>query len=821
MRRICAVLVLLIGGFSLVSAEGKIVLVAEGIDNGSLAPDGRSFLVQSAEGNLALIDLETKKSKKILSGSIMDARLDPAGRRVLMLANSAYKGGYYYGLWIVNSDGSGFRPFLAKPELNAEERYPIWSPDGGSIAWARDGRVWIAAADGSGTRPVTPAMPSSFAFPLDWMGDELLFSRSDDPYSAFRIHRLNLKTGALADTGLKSSRALYFGSPDRLIYGEGPMRLWNVPGNREEERRIELGEDLESIQSLTRSFDCSRYLIAAGDSMDTTIQHLYLLAVGGDASSDRGTPPGGEAKAPPPKDAAAPAAAVSAAALNAAGAGAPDLADLAAILRAPLPALLPVKRGLIGLPKGYPADRALALDRLNQYRIAAGLEPYTYDAVLSGMGQAHADYILANAGTGDEGSHFERPGSPKYTKSGDEAARTSGIAYGEADPLLALEGLMGGTYHRLQFLRPGETRVGLGHSFGPPLPGSYDSGGTLFVTREGKVPSSPMGPRFVLFPPAGFDDTPTTFADGEFPDPRPDLGTDSPDTGFPITISLKHEDVGSFESATVVVKDEAGSTLQTWLSYPGRPAVANPDLGIYADDKAPIAESYRNNFNAVFILPKVPLAKGSTYSVRAELKIGGRTELLAWSFKTRDPVLWTVKPGSSNPHERLEFAVEGASEGDTILLSAGEYPIGESLIIHKAIRIIGEPGRTVLSYHGTQDMAAMSIDSRAVLRGLDFKGDYSFYLQAGSALLLKDCRFSHDNPQAVVASVAPGAGLVFEDCDFRSYASPYLAYFEEAPASAVQPLIYLGTGNKFGSLTYDGKRSYGPGTERNLRRSLE
>jgi len=127
----------------------------------------------------------------------------------------------------------------------------------------------------------------------------------------------------------------------------------------------------------------------------------------------------------------------------------------------------------------------------------------------------------------------------------------------------------------------------------------------------------------------------------------------------------------------------------------------------------------------------------------------------------------------------------------------------------------------VLRYSGSQDVASMAIDARAVLRGLDFKGGFSFYLRAGSGLLLKECRFSHSDAQAVVAGVARGSSLVLEGCDLRSYASPYLAYFEETPASAAPPLLYIGTGNAFGPLTQDGKRSFGPGIERTLKRSLE
>ncbi len=792
-KRFAAVLMLFgVAAMALCQGEGRLRLVAGSVDHGSMGPDGRTVLVQGTDGVLSMLDLQTGRSRKVLSGSVMISRLDPTGTKIVMLALGTWKGAEYYGLWKADADGSGFRPFLKEPDLAAEERYPIWSEDGTSIAWTRDGRIWTAAADGGGARALTPASKGSFALPLDWMGDEILMSASDGPYHAATLRRLNLRTGKAVDTGMKTAAALFFGSPDRIICYEGSMVVRNLAGGGEESR-IGLSEDLEPVHALSRSADCSRYIISSGDSMDTAIEHLYLLETSPPATRAVSVSPNAELEAP-------------------------ELAGLALALRAPLPPAPAGTRGLIALPKGYPADRALALERLNRYRLAAGLRPYSYDPLLSEMGQAHADYILANA---DSGGHFERPGARGYSKGGDEAAKTSGISYGIADPLAALETLMGGTFHRLQFLRPEETRVGLGHSFGPPATDSYDSGGTLFVTREESGATQPASPRFILFPPDGFDDTLATFAHGENPDPRPGIGPDSPDTGYPITIGLLREDVEKFEGAAVVVKDDRGAELPFWLSYPGRPAVAKPDLGIYAGDTAFIAEAYRNNFNTVFILPTAPLGRGRTYSVRAELRIGGRTEILTWSFATRGPTLWSVRPSSSDQRENLRSALESASDGDTILLAAGEYPIGEPIFIDKALRLVGEPGRTIIRGAMSEGSAALAIDGLVVMRDLDIRGAISIYVNEGSDLLLKGCRISHSDSQSPLSYLERGSRLVLESCDFRSLASPYLAYFRDKPAASAQPTLYLGAGNAFGPLTYEGKRSYGPGSERVLRRPLE
>lgn len=237
LRKIAAILILAAGAvFAYGQGEGSLRLVARGVDNGSMSPDGTSVLVQGADGILSIHDLQSGRSRKVLSGSVMISRLDPAGKRILMLASGAWKGADYYGLWIADVDGSGFRPFLAEPDRVAEDRYPLWSDDGKAVVWTRNGRLWTAAADGSGAKALTPAKKGSFIVPLDWMGDELLVSVSDDPYHAAIIKRLNLRTGATVDTGLRNGAAAFFGFADRVICYDDSLHVWDVAGRREERR---------------------------------------------------------------------------------------------------------------------------------------------------------------------------------------------------------------------------------------------------------------------------------------------------------------------------------------------------------------------------------------------------------------------------------------------------------------------------------------------------------------------------------------------------------------------------------------------------------
>ncbi len=491
------------------------------------------------------------------------------------------------------------------------------------------------------------------------------------------------------------------------------------------------------------------------------------------------------------------------------------LAGLARILKAPLPAPLAEVPKLIDLPKGYPIDRALALNRLNQYRAAAGLAPYVYDPRLSVMGQAHADYLLANAGANIAFGHFEIASNRYYTKAGDEAARTSGLVGADPDPLDALEGLMSGVFHRVQFLRPEETRVGMGSSYDAAKIG----GGTLFVTREPAAGSAkPKRPfRFIVFPPDGFNDALSTF-NNEFPDPRPGHQPNDPPTGYPITISLVWDDVKAFENAAVTVTNERGDVVPAWVSFPGKPAVASPDMSIYSGDAASIVQGYRDNYDAVFVLPKQPLERGVAYAVRAELKIAGKTETLSWTFRTRGARLWEVRPNAVDPRQDLSSAILNASEGDTIKLAAGDYVIRSTLNLDKSIRIIGDPRHTTLRYAGKSGLAAIGVSADVILQGIDLLGDAGIYLGPKGRVLLEDCRFIFDVREASLATCERGSILAAERCDFTAYASPTLAYFLDTPPDAPEAALYLGVGNSFGSA---GKHSYGAGVEQGLSRPMD
>jgi len=66
-----------------------------------------------------------------------------------------------YGIWIINSDGTNLHKL---PEGNADDQYPLWSPDGERIVWTRGKQLWISDTSGAHRRPLT-TNPAVSEFP--------------------------------------------------------------------------------------------------------------------------------------------------------------------------------------------------------------------------------------------------------------------------------------------------------------------------------------------------------------------------------------------------------------------------------------------------------------------------------------------------------------------------------------------------------------------------------------------------------------------------------------------------------------------------------
>jgi uncharacterized protein YkwD len=432
-----------------------------------------------------------------------------------------------------------------------------------------------------------------------------------------------------------------------------------------------------------------------------------------------------------------------------------DVAKALAALYGAAVVFSPPSAAVESLPADADPFVAVALRQLNAYRLEAGLAPYRYDAGLSKLAMAHVGYAKASSEAKlSWHGHFERPGQPGYSADGNAAATSSGIAYGNTDMMDALETLMSGPYHRMQFLRSGEVRVGAGF-------GAWEGSGNsiaLFVTRgpeEARPSGSALEPRFTVFPAPGAQSVGIKF-DRETPDPRPGFQSlpesERGPTGYPITISLSRADVQEFRSAQVIVMDQSGAPVDCWVTDPARPSTAKaPDIyapGVSADN------AFARNFNAVFIMPKALLERGSSYTVQARLVIGSKPLDFSWRFTTAHRVVWKVSAEPSAPWESLGYAVLHATIGDTIQLAPGVYQAPDTLVL-KGIRLAGAGADvTRLERPASARLPLLALAGASAIEGLaiDYPGEIAF-LRSGTTLLLRGVALDGGDGRTVAVSL--------------------------------------------------------------------
>lgn len=289
-----------------------------------------------------------------------------------------------------------------------------------------------------------------------------------------------------------------------------------------------------------------------------------------------------------------------------------------------------------------------AVNRLNQYRKAMGLSELVLDPELSKMAQAHADFYKYHCSKDVSFSvvHFEQKDLELYSKEGDEAAQTSGLAVASTSPIHALEMLMSIPFHRLQFMNPYLKRVGVGYN-GENTTCSLG----LFVTRPEKsapgvnpyrssyLPQNsqaPGGSSALVFPPDQSSDIPLDFnRTGENPDPRPKNHQEI--TGYPISVQLLGKEAQKFKRVEEATITDANQTqVKAWVSDPLHPAIEQAPNIYVEKDKEPAKNMFMSNADSIFMLPTAPLRPQTEYSVRIVYELNdGTKRVLEWKFKTR------------------------------------------------------------------------------------------------------------------------------------------------------------------------------------------
>ncbi len=245
------------------------------------------------------------------------------------------------------------------------------------------------------------------------------------------------------------------------------------------------------------------------------------------------------------------------------------------------------------------------LDRVDRYRALVGLSPVTLDPELSRACMSHARYMLLNRDTDAMvglAAHRERPDLPGATPAGARCGKAADLFPGVADLEVAVDDWMSGLYHRRPILSPALSRIGVGYARLPD--GSYMAA-LMFVEGNG-IPVDRKWP--VAYPSDRQTGVPLEFG-GEIPDPVPGGGR----AGYPITLQFPPFDKLTRASARLSAN---GKDVPVHFSSPERPATSFGQYGVIA------------------LIPKLPLAPSTRYTVTTQATWQGQPGVWRWSFTT-------------------------------------------------------------------------------------------------------------------------------------------------------------------------------------------
>jgi hypothetical protein len=250
-----------------------------------------------------------------------------------------------------------------------------------------------------------------------------------------------------------------------------------------------------------------------------------------------------------------------------------------------------------------PDQQVLAL--LNRHRALAGLRPVKLDGALSKGCMEHAEYMRLNHGTAAMqglNPHTQDPALPGASPGGAACGKAADLFAGVADLGAAVEGWLASLYHRRPMLTPTLDRIGVGYA---KLPDGSLVAALMFVDAKTTTSAWP-----VAYPVADQRDVPLEFTRGEIPNPIPGGGLG----GYPITLQFPPFDAVTGVTATLV--DAAGKPVAFHLSTPERPATSFGQYGV------------------VCVIPKLPLAPSSRYTVTIKATWKGAPRSQSWSFST-------------------------------------------------------------------------------------------------------------------------------------------------------------------------------------------
>ena len=249
-------------------------------------------------------------------------------------------------------------------------------------------------------------------------------------------------------------------------------------------------------------------------------------------------------------------------------------------------------------------DAMAAIAEYNRIRKAHGFEPCQLDNGFAMSAAAHTNYLFLNR----EGGHYEQEGKPGFTGTepadrvslfGHVGSSFEVVSMGGRSAADGVRGLWDAPYHRISMMKPGPGIVGASFK-------------DQFFTMDGDGTS--VDGTFVS-PPDGGQLVPVLWHNREVPDPTRNFDDATKDLGYPIVMNVYGKDIKELKILESHVTTNAGKEIPKY------------ELSSKNDE---------NLHNSVILIPKKPLASGTTYSVTLKVQDNnGKIYDKAWKFTTQ------------------------------------------------------------------------------------------------------------------------------------------------------------------------------------------